>query len=111
MAEITSEYDWNIWSQEDNELCLTAYELEKDRIGYYQTNGDDGHYHTLRFTFPENTKEIEYLLQDLAINHYPFTDYDTWSEHPATFNGTTPEAIQAFIDHLPAYIVRTIGEI
>lgn len=107
--ETTRYYDYNIWSQTTNELCLTAYRLVKDDIGFFQTD-TSGSNTTIRFTFPEDTKEIEYLLQDLAINHYPFTDYDTWEDSPATFNGITPPAIQEFLDNLPEYTVYKLGE-
>lgn len=108
--EATRLYDYNVWSQEPNELCLTACELEYSTSGTLQSNYDQGHYHTIRFTFPEDHKEIEYLLQDLAINHYPFTDYDSWEDDPATYAGITPHKIQMFLHSLPEYTIKTNGE-
>lgn len=107
--ETTRLYDYNVWSQEPNELCLTACELEYSTSNTIQTNYDQGHYHTITFTFPQDAKEIEYLLQDLAINHYPFTDYDAWEDNPTNLNGETPEKIATFLDSLPNYVITTNG--
>lgn len=99
----TSEHDYNIWSGNDNELCLTAYELKFYDNGV-ETNTKN--YQTIKFTYPQDLVEIEYLLQDVAINHYPFTDYDTWEKNPLEFQGATPEAIESFINSLPDYKIR-----
>lgn len=102
---ITKQYDFNLWSQDSNELCLTACELEYSTSGTIQTNYDEGHYHTMRFSFPENIEEIEFLLDDLAINHYPFTDYDEWIGDPRLFSSERklPKSIEDFLKDLPMY--------
>jgi hypothetical protein len=68
-------YDLNIWGARDNALYLTAYEWEFCPTGGIQMNS--GRYHAKEFT---DRAEIEFLLGDLWLNHYPFTDYDQWRD-------------------------------
>ena len=101
---LDSAYDFNVWSQEDGSITLTAYELSF--VGAYgpsniQTNSS--RYHSITFTAPEDIKEIEYLLDDLYINHYPLTDYDDWVALDFITRDKAPARIARFIIDLPEY--------
>lgn len=95
-------YDYNIWGSDKGEIRLSAYEWQ-ETDGYIETNYD--RFHTLQLNAPEDIKEIEYLLDDLYINHYPLTDYDTWQGLEFLTRGTTPAKIQEFLDSLPDYTI------
>jgi hypothetical protein len=101
---LESAYDFNVWSQEDGSITLTAYELSF--VGAYgpsniQTNSS--RYHSITFTAPEDIKEIEYLLDDLYVNHYPLTDYDDWVALDFITRDKAPARIARFIIDLPEY--------
>ena len=97
-------YDYNVYGDSDNTLCLTAYEWERLPDGNLQMNSSM--YHTIQFQYPQHLVEIEYLLNDLAINHYPFTDYDTWKSLKFLTRDTAPENIKTFLDNLPSYTMK-----
>ena len=102
-------YDLNVWSQNPNELCLTAYEWEATPDGYdLQTNTEK--FHTIRFVGLENLSNIEFLMGDLWLNSYPLTDYDTWIDLSEIYNENTPPAIREFLENLPPYQIPTITE-
>ena len=101
---LDSAYDFNVWSQADGSIALTAYELSF--VGAYgpsniQTN--NSRYHSITFTAPEDIKEIEYLLDDLYVNHYPLTDYDDWVALDFITRDKAPARIARFIIDLPEY--------
>jgi len=91
-------YDLNVWSDEPSTLSLTAYEWEDCPSGGLQMNSSTWYSRT----FTERA-EIEFLLGDLWLNHYPFTNYDEWRDLSEVYNSNTPPAIKDFIEGLPAY--------
>lgn len=98
-----AEYEYNIWSNADNKLILTAYEQKRDGNddGYISLNTSK--YHSIEFTFPQDVKEIEFLLGGLAINYLPLTDYDDWVEHWQVMTRDTPARIADWVNALPMY--------
>lgn len=100
MSDLTKQYDINVWSQDPGELGLSAYELAYSTNGGVQTGSK---WHTIKFKFPQDLTEIEYLLEDLAINHLPFTDYDLWVSDPRNRGNAVPERIAEFLNNLPEY--------
>lgn len=94
-------YDLNIWSSSANTLNLTAYTRLRNDRGHTETNTK--HFFSETFTYPENLIEIEYLLDDLYLNHYPLTDYDEWVAPDRFFKQDTPESIRKFLYALPYY--------
>jgi hypothetical protein len=98
-------YDLNVWSDESNSLMLTAYEWELTPEGdSLQMNSSV--YYSKTFT---ELAEIEFLLGDLYLNHYPFTDYDEWRDLSEVYNDHTPESIKLWLEALPAYEVPKIA--
>ena len=97
-------YDFNVYGDSDNSITLTAYPLS-NRIGedgskLVECNYSERSAHSLRLTYPKRRTEIEHLLGDLWINHYPLTDYDDWIGE-TELQQQQPELIQAFLDLLP----------
>jgi hypothetical protein len=97
-------YDLNVWGEKDNALHLTAYEWEVCPSGGIQMNSS--RYHAREFT---DRAEIEFLLGDLWLNHYPFTDYDEWRDLEEVYSSNTPTAIREFLESLPFYDVPAIA--
>jgi hypothetical protein len=94
-------YDYNIWSQGKGSLNLTAHEWEY--VNGLQTNSNK--FYTITFKAPADIAEIEYLLDDMYINQFPLTDYDTWEGLEFLTRGNSPARIQEFLDDLPDYEV------
>lgn len=96
-------YDFNIWSDDDGILTLTAYEQKRDgnNDGYISLNASK--YHSIEFTFPQNLKEMEFLLGELAVNHLPLTGYDDWVDHADIMTPETPAKIANWVNALPEY--------
>jgi hypothetical protein len=102
-------YDLNVWSQNPDELCLTAYEWEATPDGKdLQTNTEK--FYTIRFAGLENLIEIEFLMGDLWLNSYPLTDHDTWVDLSEVYNENTPQTIRDFLENLPSYTIPTLTE-
>lgn len=101
-------YDYNVWSQCPNELCLTAYEWEYDpKWEQLQTNTRK--FHTIRFVGLESLAEIEFLTGEMWLNSYPLTDYDTWADYIDLYTDKTPKTIKDFLEGLPAYDVPAMA--
>ena len=105
---MNTDYDLNIWGPDENTLHLTAYEWEIAPDGDIQMNTRN--FHHLEFKYPEDVKEIEFLLDDLWVNHYPLTDYDEWRDYGEVYNkDNTPERIKTFLELLPNYEMENNG--
>lgn len=96
-------YDYNLYGDSEASLTLTAYpdivEIH-DGVEYLTTDYSQANCFSLKLTYPKDIKTMEYLLDDLYINHYPLTDYDDWldiSEIP----DDCPEIIKQFLQSLP----------
>lgn len=102
-----ADYDYNIWSDRNGILRLTAYEqyYDADDDMWIRTNTEK--YHQIAFKFPKDTEEIEYLLQDLYVNQAPLEGYDEWVDNPFLFGNDCPTKIAEFINSLPDYEMPT----
>lgn len=96
-------YDLNVWSNSKSKLTLTAYEWELAPDGEVQMNS--AKFHSISFRYPKDLKEIEFLLGDLLLNHYPLTDYDEWRDLEELYNIDTPKVIRYWLEELPMYEV------
>lgn len=102
-------YDLNVYGFDGNKLSLGAYEWELSSVGDIQMNS--AKFHTITFTYPKDIKEIEFLLDDLAVNHYPLTDYDEWRDLEDVYNINTPKVIRYWLEELPMYEVPVVGAV
>ena len=98
-----ADYDYNIWSDDPSSITLTAYQQYYDTSDDNWIRTDTENYHSITFQFPQDTREIEYLIQDLYLNQYPLTDYDDWVDNPFLFAVNAPQRIVDFLDGLPTY--------
>lgn len=96
-------YDFNIWGENTANLMLIASEWMVDETGNLRTNHDNSH--TITFRAPLEITEIEYLLDDLYVNQYPLTDYDTWEGLEFLTRGPIPAKIDQFLQSLPDYTI------
>lgn len=102
---LESDYDFNIWSDADESITLTAYELSfagQATAENIQTNSSN--YHSITFNAPQDLAEIEYLLGDMYVNKYPLTDYDDWVGLDFLTRDKVPARIGRFIFDLPEYV-------
>jgi len=101
---LESDYDYNVWSDADGSITLTAYELSFagwPKAENIQTNSSN--YHSITFKAPQDITEIEYLLGDLYVNQYPLTDYDDWVGLGFLTRDKVPARIGRFLIDLPEY--------
>lgn len=102
-----ADYDYNIHSSDPSTLTLTAYQQYYDTSDDNWVRTDTFKYYSITFQFPQDTREIEYLLGDLYINQYPLTDYDDWVDNVFLFANDAPPRIKNFMDALPTYKMET----
>jgi len=112
--DLYTDYDYNVWSDEDNKLTLTAYRLKVVHVYEMQTdiNTDTEHYESITFSLPDDYKEITYLLDvpdpDQHLVKYGLVDYDDWvsEEFLHQAHRQTPNRILEFVQALPEYEPR-----
>jgi hypothetical protein len=102
-----ADYDYNIWSNDRSSITLTAYQQYYDASDDNWIRTDTFKYYSITFQFPQDTREIEYLIGDLYINQYPLTDYDDWVDNVFLFANDAPPRIKDFMDSLPNYEMPT----
>ena len=104
-------YDYNVWSDEDNKLTLTAYRLKIiDLGGRIDINTDTESYESITFSLPNDYEEILYLIdqKDPAehLAQHGLQDYDDWVSQEFIDRGRTPERILKFVQSLQDYTPR-----
>lgn len=104
---MNKDYDLNLWGPDENTLHLTAYEWMLSEDGEIQMNSSK--FYSLEFKYPKDIEEIEFLLRDLWVNHYPLTDYDEWRDYDDVYNEKTPRRIKHFLELLPEYEMEQDG--
>ncbi len=106
MSNPIMNYEFNVWGESEATLALVAYPLVYETDTDYDNNVkltcdySEATSHVLRLTFPKDLKAMEYLLDDLYINHYPLTDYDDWLDATA-MPEDCPDVITDFLLSLP----------
>jgi len=98
-----ADYDYNIHSSDPSAITLTAYQQYYDASDDNWIRTDTSKYFSITFQFPQDTREIEYLIGDLYINQYPLTDYDDWVDNVFLFANDAPPLIKNFMEALPTY--------
>ena len=113
ITALWTDYDYNVWSDEDNKLTLTAYRLKwVDLNGKTDINTDTENYESITFSLPEDHKEITYLLDvpdpDQHLVKYGLVDYDDWVSEKFLHQAhrATPNRILEFLQALPNYEPR-----
>lgn len=113
ITALWTDYDYNVWSDEDNKLTLTAYRLKwVDLNGKTDINTDTEVYESITFKLPEDHKEITYLLDvpnpDQHLAQYGLVDYDDWVSEKFLHQAhrETPYRILEFLQALPNYEPR-----
>jgi hypothetical protein len=97
---VLANYDFHLYGEKDHTLTLTAYPITwgytvDGNLGPETLHGEG---QDLNLEYPRDLKAIEFLLDDLAVNAYPFTGIDTWLDPEAIERGTdTPEAIREWL--------------
>jgi hypothetical protein len=104
-------YDYNVWSDEDNKLTLTAYRLKIiDLGGRIDINTDTESYESITFSLPNDYEETLYLIdqKDPAehLAQHGLQDYDDWVSQEFIDRGRTPESILKFVQSLQDYTPR-----
>ena len=108
MTDLITDYDYNVWSDADNKLTLTAYRLKiVDLAGQVETNTDTEIYDSITFRLPDDHEEILYLIdqKDPAehLAQHGLQDYDDWVSQEFIDRARTPERILKFVQDLPDY--------
>ena len=112
MTNLMTEYDYNVWSDEDNKLTLTAYRvMEVDLHGEFGYQTDTEIYESITFKLPHDHEEVLYLIDrpdpEKQLADYGLEDYDDWVSQEFLDRGMTPDRILKFIQDLPNYVPRT----
>ena len=114
MSELMTDYDYNVWSDADNKLTLTAYRLkEVDLYGTVDYNTDTEIYDSITFKLPHDHEEVLYLIDrpdpEKQLADYGLEDYDDWvsEEFLLQAHKKTPTRILEFLQALPDYTPRT----
>jgi hypothetical protein len=101
---LDSDYDFNVWSDADGTVILTAYELSfAGSVSPLNIQTNSSNYHSITFKAPHDIAEIEYLLDDMYVNKFPLTDYDEWVGLDFLTRDKVPARIGRFIFDLPEY--------
>lgn len=107
-AGLLTDYDYNVWSDDDNKLTLTAYRLKiVDLDGQVDVNTDTESYKSITFRLPDDHEEILYLIDQRNpaeyVMVYGLVDYDDWVSQEFIDRGQTPDRILKFVQDLPDY--------
>lgn len=116
---MVNDYDLNVYGQGKKVLLLTAYQQCLDSFGEVVASYDPKTTFTRIMTYPENKKEIAWLLQvvpdrldKLMVDwgNEGLTDYDDWPGFNDIVNGSNcPESILEWLGNLPTYERKQIG--
>ena len=104
-------YDYNVWSDEEDKLTLTAYRLKiVDLNGQIDVNTDTESYESITFHLPDDQEEVLYLVdQRNPAEHvmaYGLENYDDWVSQKFIDRGRTPDRILEFVQSLQDYTPR-----
>lgn len=110
--DLYTDYDYNVWSDEDNKLTLTAYRLKVVDLGEYRIdiNTDTEIYESITFHLPDQYKQVLFLIDrpDPAkqLTDHGLVDYDDWVDIDWLTRSGTPTEILDFLQALPEYEPR-----
>jgi hypothetical protein len=114
--ELTNEYDFGVYGQDEDTILLTAYKMYRDVDGgAYRTNYDN---EFISLVLSRNTDEakIRHLIDLSNPTFYDeymtedYTDYDDWLDYEQLTRTDTPYKISSWVKNLPPYKLITRGE-
>jgi hypothetical protein len=110
--DLYTDYDYNVWSDEDNKLTLTAYRLKVVDLGSYneQINTDTEQFESISFHLPDQYKQVLFLIDrpDPAkqLTEHGLVDYDDWVDIDWLTRSGAPTEVLEFLQALPEYEPR-----
>jgi len=95
MSEATNDYDYNVWSNDDGEISLTAYVPHTE----YR------HFFSRTFDLETEREMVEYLIDHPApkrvIEEQGLTDYDDWVSFEFLTRDNTKTSLLTWLGSLP----------
>jgi hypothetical protein len=110
--DLYTDYDFNVWSDEDNKITLTAYRLKVVDLGEYniQINTDTEIFESITFHLPDQYKQVLFLIDrpDPAkqLTEHGLIDYDDWVDIDWLTRSGAPTEVLEFLQALPEYQPR-----
>ena len=110
--DLYTDYDYNVWSDEDNKITLTAYRLKVVDLGEYniQINTDNEIYESITFHLPDQYKQVLFLIDrpnpQKQLTEHCLVDYDDWVDIDWLTRRGAPTEVLDFLQALPEYEPR-----
>jgi hypothetical protein len=110
--DLYTDYDYNVWSDEDNKITLTAYRLKVVDLGEYnvQINTDTEIFESISFHLPEQYKQVLFLIDrpdpERQLTEHGLIDYDDWVDIDWLTRSGAPTEVLEFLQALPEYQPR-----
>ncbi len=104
-----TDYDYNVWSDKDNQITLTAYRLKVVHLSAMETdiNADTEQYESVSFTLPDQHKQVLFLIDqkdpEKHLAEYGLVDYDDWVDIGFLTREGAPIEVFDFLQALPEY--------
>lgn len=112
--ELTNEYDFGVYGQDEDTILLTAYKNHIDEDGDYRTNYDN-EFISLVLTRQADEDKIRHLVDFLSPKYYDeymtedYTDYDDWLDYEQLTRLDTPYKIRDWVKNLPEYELKDLS--
>lgn len=110
--DLYTDYDYNVWSDEDNKITLTAYRLKVVDLGEYniQINTDTEIFESITFHLPDQYKQVLFLIDrpdpEKQLTDHGLVDYDDWVDIDWLTRSGAPTQVLDFLQALPEYEPR-----
>jgi hypothetical protein len=110
--DLYTDYDFNVWSDEDNKITLTAYRLKVVDLGEYniQINTDTEIFESITFHLPDQYKQVLFLIDrpdpEKQLTEHGLVDYDDWVDIDWLTRSGAPTEVLEFLQALPEYQPR-----
>ena len=108
ITALWTDYDYNVWSDEDNKLTLTAYRLKwVDLNGKTDINTDTEQFESITFSLPDQYKQVLFLIDrpnpEKQLTDHGLVDYDDWVDIDWLTRAGAPTEVLEFLQALPNY--------
>jgi hypothetical protein len=104
-----TDYDYNVWSDKDNQITLTAYRLKVVHLSELETdiNTDTERYESITFHLPDQYKQVLFLIDQADpakhLAEHGLVDYDDWVDISFLTRAGAPIEVFDFLQALPEY--------